>query len=183
MARCLLKSKGVLGEFWGEAVSTAVYLLNRAPTKSLKGRTPFEAWHNRKPKVHHLRTFGCIANVKVAGPGVSKMSDRSIKMVFVGYETRTKGYRVYDPISRKLHISRNVIFEESKGWDWKPHAQADPVTSVFDVEFYTVAGQGIVNNQQNAAAAEDLWEHESTLSLVLVQISPHHHRGVLLDKE
>lgn len=85
----------------------------------------------------------------------------SIKMVFVGYETWTKGYRVYDPISRKLHISRDVIFEESKGWDWKPHAQADPVTSVFDVEFYTIAGQGTVNDQQNAEAAEDLWEHEN----------------------
>jgi len=35
MARCLLKSKGVPGEFWGEAVTTAVYLLNRAPTSSL----------------------------------------------------------------------------------------------------------------------------------------------------
>lgn len=43
MARCLLKSKSVPGEFWGEAVSTAVYLLNRAPTKSLQGMTPFEA--------------------------------------------------------------------------------------------------------------------------------------------
>lgn len=35
MARCLLKSKNLPGEFWGEAVSTVVYLLNRAPTKSL----------------------------------------------------------------------------------------------------------------------------------------------------
>lgn len=35
MARCLLKSKKVPGEFWGEAVRTAVYLLNRAPTRSL----------------------------------------------------------------------------------------------------------------------------------------------------
>jgi hypothetical protein len=119
MARCLLKSKGVPGEFWGEAVSTAVYLWNCAPTKSLKGRTPFEAWHKLKPKVHHLRTFRCIANVKVIGPGISKLSDRSIKMIFVGYETGTKGYRVYDPVTKKLHISRDVIFEESKGWDWK----------------------------------------------------------------
>ena len=46
MARCLLKSKGVPGEFWGEAVTTAVYLLNRAPTSSLRGKTPYEAWYN-----------------------------------------------------------------------------------------------------------------------------------------
>jgi len=53
-------------EFWGEAVSAAVYLLNRAPTKSQQEKTP---WHNRKPKVHHLRTFGCIAYVKIVEPG------------------------------------------------------------------------------------------------------------------
>jgi hypothetical protein len=44
-------------EFWGEAVSTAVFLLNRAPTKALAGKTPFEAWHGCKPAVHFLRTF------------------------------------------------------------------------------------------------------------------------------
>jgi len=56
-------------EFWGEVVSTAVYLLNRAPTKSLQEKTPFEIWHNRKPKVHYLCMFGCIAYVKIVGPG------------------------------------------------------------------------------------------------------------------
>ena len=119
MTRCLLKGKGVPGELWGEAVSTAVYLLNRAPTRSLKMKTPYEAWHSRKPKVHHLRTFGCVAHVKTVGPGVSKLSDRSTKMVFVGYETGTKGYRVYDPMTKRLHVSRDVIFEENIGWNWK----------------------------------------------------------------
>jgi transposase InsO family protein len=42
-ARCLLKFKGLSGWFWGEAVVTAVYLLNRSPTRSLEGRTSFEA--------------------------------------------------------------------------------------------------------------------------------------------
>ena len=115
MAMCLLKGKGVPGELWGEAVSTAVYLLNRAPTRSLKMKTLYEAWHSRKPKVHHLRTFRCVAHVKTVGPGVSKLSDRSTKMVFVGYETGTKGYRVYDPMMIRLHVSRDMTFEENKG--------------------------------------------------------------------
>ena len=37
MARCLLKSMAVPSYFWAEAVKTAVYLLNRAPTRSLDG--------------------------------------------------------------------------------------------------------------------------------------------------
>jgi transposase InsO family protein len=144
MARCLLKARGVPAEFWGEAVSTAVYLLNRSPTKSLKGKTPYEAWHNRKPKVHHLRTFRCVVYVKKVGPGLTKLADRSTKMVFVGYEAGTKGYRVYDPVAKKLHISRDVIFEEGRAWDWNHQDRLDSAVSEFDVEHYTVVGRATV---------------------------------------
>ena len=43
MARSMLKAKKMPAAFWGEAVSMAVFILNRTPTKSLKGTTPFEA--------------------------------------------------------------------------------------------------------------------------------------------
>jgi len=105
MARCLLKSKGMPPKFWGEAVVTAVFILNRAPTKALKDMTPYEAWHGKKPRVDHLKTFGCIVHVKKVGPGISKLSDRSTKMVFLGYESGTKGYRVFDPVNNQLHVS------------------------------------------------------------------------------
>ncbi|WVZ95469.1 hypothetical protein U9M48_041230 [Paspalum notatum var. saurae] len=115
MARCLLKVRKVPGTFWGEAVSTAVFLLNRSPTKSVTGKTPYEAWHGEKPAVQFLRTFGCIAHVKVTRPHGGKLDDRSIKMVFVGYEPGSKAYRVYDPVAGRLHVSRDVIFDEAKG--------------------------------------------------------------------
>ena len=118
MARCLLKSMQVPGRFWGEAVTVAVYLLNRAPTKSLNGKTPFEAWFGKKPGVRHLRTFGCMAYAKKLGPGVSKLSDRSIPGVFLGYEQGSKAYRIYDPVNNKLIVSRDVLFDEKKSWNW-----------------------------------------------------------------
>jgi hypothetical protein len=114
----------VPGRFWGEAVSTAVYLLNKAPTKSLNSKTPFEAWFGRKLGVRHLRTFGCLAYAKKLGPGVSKLSDRSIPGVFLGYEPGTKAYRVFDPVNKKLIISRDVIFDERKGWNWGERTEA-----------------------------------------------------------
>ena len=59
MARCMLKSKQMPSRFWGEAVVTAVYVLNRAPTKSLKNKTPYEAWYDWKPRVDRaLATVG-----------------------------------------------------------------------------------------------------------------------------
>ena len=118
MARCLLKSMKVPGRFWGEAVTTAVYLLNRAPTKSLDGMTPFEAWFGKKPGVRHLRTFGCVCYAKRVGPGITKLSDRSVPGIFIGYEPGTKAYRVYDPENKRLMISRDVIFDEKRSWSW-----------------------------------------------------------------
>ena len=75
-------------------------------------KNPFEAWHKKKPNVSHVRTFGCVAHVKHNGPSLSKLSDRSSKMVFIGYESGTKGYMLYDPYTGRLVVSRDVIFEE-----------------------------------------------------------------------
>jgi hypothetical protein len=90
MAHSLLKSRGMPITFWGEAVATAVYLQNRAPTKSLNGITPYEAWHGHRPDVQHLRTFGCVAFVKAATPHLRKPEDRGTKVVFIGYKKGAK---------------------------------------------------------------------------------------------
>jgi hypothetical protein len=45
MARSMMKAKAMLAEFWGEAVSTTVFILNHSPSKALEGQTLFEAWH------------------------------------------------------------------------------------------------------------------------------------------
>ncbi|CAO2038735.1 unnamed protein product [Urochloa humidicola] len=123
--------------FWGEAVSTAVFILNRSPTKALKGATPFEAWHGRKPDVSFLRTFGCVAHVKVTKPGASKLDDRSTPMVFLGYEQGSKAYRLYDPRARRVHVSRDVIFDENRAWSWEESGDGEAeggVGSEFVVE-------------------------------------------------
>jgi hypothetical protein len=104
--------------FWGEAVTTAVYLLNRVPTKSVVGKTPFEAWHGHKPTVEHLRVFGCLAYVKVTCPHLKKLDDRSVAMVFIGYEPSVKAWRFYDPVAQRVHVSRDTVFQEHESWDW-----------------------------------------------------------------
>lgn len=44
MARSLLKNKKLPDRLWGEAVATSVYLLNRASTRSVEGKTSYEGW-------------------------------------------------------------------------------------------------------------------------------------------
>jgi hypothetical protein len=85
-ARSLLKSMGIPSEFWGEAVSTAVYLLNGATTKSVINKTTYEANYGKKPSVGHLCIVGCIAHVKDVTPHLPKLADRSKPMVFIRYD-------------------------------------------------------------------------------------------------
>ena len=59
MVRTMLIESNLDQRFWGEAMSTAVYLRNRSPTKAVIGMTPHEALYREKPNVKHLRAFGC----------------------------------------------------------------------------------------------------------------------------
>ena len=92
-------------------MTTAVFILNCAPTKALTGKTPFEAWHGHKPSVSFLQTFDCIGHVRKTKPILTKLEDRSTLMVFLGYVEGTKD-RLYDPRGDKVLISRDVVFNE-----------------------------------------------------------------------
>jgi len=117
MVRSMMKAKKMPVEFWGEAVTTAVFILNRAPSKALKGKTPFEAWYRHKPNVSFLRTFGCIGHVRKTKPVLTKLEDRSTLMVLLGYAEGTKAYCLYDPCGGKVVVSCDVVFDEKAAWD------------------------------------------------------------------
>uniref|UniRef100_A0A8R7TXP5 Retrovirus-related Pol polyprotein from transposon TNT 1-94 n=1 Tax=Triticum urartu TaxID=4572 RepID=A0A8R7TXP5_TRIUA len=119
MARSMLKARGMPAFFWGEAITTAVFLMNRSYTRSLARKTPFEAWYDRKPNMHFLRVFGCVAHVKDTRPHLAKLADRSKAMVFVGYELGGKAYRAYDPATKRVHVTHDVVFDERASWDWQ----------------------------------------------------------------
>jgi hypothetical protein len=111
MAQALLKQRGMPAVFWGEAVVTAVYILNRSPTKAVNGRTPYEAWHGRKPAVSHLRFFGCLAFGKELGH-IGKLDDRSTPGAFTGYVEGSKAYRILDPGTHRVRMTHNVVFHK-----------------------------------------------------------------------
>jgi hypothetical protein len=152
MARSMMKSKGMSGKFWGEAVSTAVYLLNRAPTKSVVGMTLYEAWYGRKPSVDHLCTFGCVAHVKTVAGHTSKLADQSTPMVMIGYEAGTKAYRTYNPVNKKLIVTRDIVFDEKKSWNWN---SAEPVEPISDEIFTIVYSDDLHADNQHTMSHND----------------------------
>jgi hypothetical protein len=90
--------------YWGEAVMTAVHLLNRSPTKALDGKTPYKVWHDRTLAVSHLRVFGCVAFVKELGHA-GKLDNRSTPGVFIGYADSVKAYLILDPVTKRVRIA------------------------------------------------------------------------------
>ena len=83
MAKAMLYEKGLLKIFWGEVLNTAVYLLNRCPTKALLNKTPIEAWSGRKPSVKHFKVFGCLCYSQVPKEKRSKLDETSEKCIFM----------------------------------------------------------------------------------------------------
>ena len=60
MVRSMISRTNLPGFLWGEALKTALYILNRVPTKVVP-LTPFELWTGRKPSLNHLKVWGCPA--------------------------------------------------------------------------------------------------------------------------
>jgi len=108
MTRTLLFQNNVPRIFWSEAVLTATYLINRLSSANLNFRSPREILYKRKINIDHLKIFGCTCFVHKNR--IDKLDSTSIKTIFLGYSTQKKGYKCYDPISKKLYISRNVTF-------------------------------------------------------------------------
>ena len=118
MVRSMLSEKQVPKNFWPEAVNWTAHVLNRSPTLAVKGVTPEEAWSGVKPNVDYFRVFGCIGHVHVPDNKRKKLDDKSFQCVLLGVSEESKAYRLYDPVSKKIVVSRDVVFEEDKCWNW-----------------------------------------------------------------
>nr|KAJ0210442.1 hypothetical protein LSAT_V11C400201490 [Lactuca sativa] len=113
-------SYSVLSEgFWGEAMLTACYILNRTPNKRSKN-TPYELWCKKVPNLSYLKVWGCRAVVRLTEPKTKTFGERGIDSIFIGYVEHSKAYRFYvlesnDYVSVNTVIeSRDAIFDEER---------------------------------------------------------------------
>lgn len=111
-ARCLLFDANMNKEFWAEATNTAVYLQNRTVSATLNNKTPYELWTNNKPDISHIRVFGSTIMKHVPKEKRLKWDEKSEECILVGYAEDTKGYRIYNPQTKVITTSRDVIVIE-----------------------------------------------------------------------
>jgi hypothetical protein len=116
ITRAMLNEKNLPNYFWAEAVATTVYIMNRTPTAAVHGMTPEEKFTSKKSDVFHFKVFGCIAYVHVPDEKRSKLDLKAEKCIFIEYSLEQKGYRCFNPSTRKLQVSRDVVFDEMASW-------------------------------------------------------------------
>ncbi|KAG6476244.1 hypothetical protein ZIOFF_065482 [Zingiber officinale] len=103
--------------------------------------TPEEAWSLCKPKVDHLRTFGSITYAKVQEEKRTKLEDKSQKYILLGYFENASGYKLYNPITQKLMVSRDMEFDEEQAWNWNNNNDDDMKQISFEEDYKDKQGE------------------------------------------
>ncbi|GJX49302.1 zinc finger, CCHC-type containing protein [Tanacetum coccineum] len=109
MVNSMLSCSGLSEGFWGEAMLTACYILNRTPNKNSK-QTPYEIWTKKVSNLIYLRVWGCRAVVRLTEPKMRILGEKGIDCIFIGYAEHSKCYRFY-VIESNDYVSVNSIIE------------------------------------------------------------------------
>ncbi|GJW82538.1 zinc finger, CCHC-type containing protein [Tanacetum coccineum] len=109
MVNSMLSYSGLSEGFWGEAMLTTCYLLNRVPNKRNK-TTPYELWYKKRPNLSYLQVWGSTAVVRLPDPKRKILGEKGIDCIFVGYAEHSKTYRFY-VIEPNNYVSINSIIE------------------------------------------------------------------------
>ena len=115
MVRSMISNSSLPKSLWTYALKTAVYLLNKIPSKAVP-KTPFELWTGRKPSLRHLHVWSCPAEARMYNPHEKKLDSRTVSGYFIGYPEKSKGYRFYCPnhSSRIIETGNARFIENSK---------------------------------------------------------------------
>ncbi len=128
--RCMLFQAGLGKTFWALAIKAATYTLNRIGTEANEGITPYERWFKQVPNLGHMRVFGCAAFVHEE-LHKQKLDPRAWRGVFVGYDRHDGTYHIWNKNTKRVLVSRSVMFDETKFISSEPTQQTKANTNNF----------------------------------------------------
>lgn len=161
-ARCLLLDSSLSKRFWIEATMTAIYLINRCPTRAIdENKVPAELWYGVSQDLSKLRVFGCVVFVKKPKEQLKgKFDSRSKKCIMLGYSDN--GYRVWSIEEQKIIVARDVVFDETRnkfhsndsvydesGFAEDEEESDEPIVMDFNEEQQQECGEGSSEGLQN----------------------------------
>ncbi|WVZ93714.1 hypothetical protein U9M48_039674 [Paspalum notatum var. saurae] len=130
-ARAFMLASSVTLHFWDEAISTATYLINIQSSFALHGGIPLERLCGKAPDYSNICLFGFVCYVLIASRERTKLTAQSVECVFLRYSAEHKGYRCWDPVGRRMRISQDVVFDESRPFYPRPYLDASLASLVY----------------------------------------------------
>ena len=91
---------------------TATFLANRMPHSALQTQAPFTVIFGVQAKLDHLRAMRARAFAYI-GTHTTKLEDKTWEGRLCGYSMNRKAHRMYNPDTRRVTESRNVMFIET----------------------------------------------------------------------
>ncbi|SGY77691.1 BQ5605_C005g03697 [Microbotryum silenes-dioicae] len=110
----LLYSSGADSRLWGEAALYYVHCKNLMPHAGIGGEIPDTRWHGFAPDISTLRAFGCRAWHHLPSAKRTDLDPKAVPLLFVGFDQHAKAFRLFEPSTRRIQLSRNVVFRESE---------------------------------------------------------------------
>src|SRR5215216_656043 len=111
MVRSMMSLTDLPLSFWGYALETTAFTLNRASSKSLR-RHRMNSGLATSLSCRFLKVWGCDAFVKRLQS--DKLTPKSDKYIFVGYPRETLGYYFYNREEGKVFVARSGVFLEKE---------------------------------------------------------------------
>jgi hypothetical protein len=112
IAQSMIRHVALPKSYWALAMDAAVHVRNRVHSGGAGG-VPFTLATGRRTNLSSMRVFGRPAYVHVDKSQCRKLDDRAWKGVFVGYAFESPSWLVYNPATRRVVSSRNVVFDEA----------------------------------------------------------------------
>ena len=117
------------GYLWTKAINTANYIINISPISANLGLTPEERYSCKLPTMTHLKIFGSIAFVHIPKTNRKKLNTKTSKCIFLRYDSKSKVYRLFNPIQKKIVLTRDVTMDETRiGFHYLFEKAPKPIT-------------------------------------------------------
>ena len=90
----------------------ACYLVNRSASIPLEFYIPQKVWTGKEISYNYLKVFKCKAFIHVPNELITKLDDKAIPCIFIGYGDEEFGYKILNLEMRKVIRSRDFVFHE-----------------------------------------------------------------------
>lgn len=123
----MLNQSNLPKSFWGVAVLYLTDILNCTPSSTVANTTSWAIWYNKQLDISMFRVFGCHAHVNILRKDRKNLEPHFEPQIFIGFAEGYKGWKVYSLSTKKVSVTRDVVFDESSFPGLSTSAEPVPV--------------------------------------------------------